>query len=447
MTFDYDLFVIGAGSGGLAAAKTAASYGVRVGIAEHEALGGTCANRGCIPKKLIVYAADFALQNQMAHRYGWTECDNYFDWTRFTKSVDKHLDSINESFSEQLQKSGVDLIKGYATFVDNHTLAVNGRKITADKILIAVGARPSLPDIPGIEFAITSREMFHLPYLPKRFVVIGGGYIGIEFSSMMNAFGCKVTVINHDEQILSGFDDDVRARIQQGLSQRGIRFFHKSTAKEIKLCEDGLLVNIKGDKQATVAADSILVATGRAPNTEKLGLEKVGVELDKKGIINVNEYGCTNIENIFAVGDCSSRLQLTPVAKAEGEAFAHTVFGQTPKIVNYDEVPTAIFSRPEGASVGMTEQQAREKFGDAVQCFSTEFKPLFSQFGGSDDKAMLKIVTQGENQQVLGAHMVGEHAADIIQCLGVAIRKGITKKDLDETIGIHPTTSEEFMTL
>ncbi len=448
MTFDYDLFVIGAGSGGLAAAKTAASFGARVGIAENEALGGTCANRGCIPKKLIVYAADFALQNQMAHQYGWSQCDNYFDWTRFTKLVDKHLDNLNDSFAKQLQKAGVDLIKGYATFVDDHTLEVDNRKITADKILIAVGGRPNLPDIPGIEFAITSREMFHLPYLPKRFVVIGGGYIGIEFASMMNAFGCKVTVINNDELILSGFDDDVRAHIQQSLTKRGIRFFHNSTAKEIKLCEDGLLVKIKGDKQATVAADTILAATGRTPNIEKIGLEKVGIELAEKGTIKVNEYNNTNIDNIYAVGDCSGRLQLTPVAKAEGEAFAKTVFGKTPKTVNYNEVPTAVFSRPEGASYGMTEQQAREKFGDdSVESFKTEFKSLREQFGGSDEKTLIKIIVQAENQQVLGAHMVGEHAADIIHSLGVAIRKGITKQDLVETIGIHPTTAEELMTL
>ncbi|BDA66940.1 pyridine nucleotide-disulphide oxidoreductase dimerisation region [Rivularia sp. IAM M-261] len=447
MTFDYDLFVIGAGSGGLAAAKAAASFGASVGIAEHEALGGTCVNRGCIPKKLIVYAADFALQNQMAHQYGWSQCDNYFDWTRFTKLVDKHLDNLNDSFSKQLQKAGVDLIKGYATFIDDHTLEVDNRKITADKILIAVGGRPNLPDIPGIEFAITSREMFHLPYLPKRFVVIGGGYIGIEFASMMNAFGCKVTVINNDELILSGFDDDVRAHIQQSLTKRGIRFFHNSTAKEIKLCEDGLLVKIKADKQATVAADTILVATGRTPNIEKLGLEKVGIELAEKGTIKVNEYNNTNIENIYAVGDCSSSLQLTPVAKAEGEAFAKTVFGKTPKTVNYNEVPTAVFSRPEGASYGMTEQQARSEFGDDVESFKTEFKSLLSQFGGSDEKTLIKIIVKTENQQVLGAHMVGEHAADIIQSLGVAIRKGITKQDLVESIGIHPTTAEELMTL
>lgn len=448
MTFDYDLFVIGAGSGGLAAAKAAASFGARVGIAENEALGGTCANRGCIPKKLIVYAADFALQNQMAHQYGWSQCDNYFDWTRFTKSVDKHLENINDSISKQLQKAGVELIKGYATFIDDHTLEINQRKITADKILIAVGGRPNLPDIPGIEFAITSREMFHLPYLPKRFVVIGGGYIGIEFASMMNAFGCKATVINNDKLILSGFDDDVRTQIQQGLTKRGIRFFHNSTAKEIKLCEDGLLINIKGDKQATVAADTILVATGRVPNLEKLGLEKVGVELAEKGTIKVNEYSRTNVENIYAVGDCSSSLQLTPVAKTEGEAFAKTVFGKTPKTVNYDEVPTAVFSRPEAASYGMTEQKARQKFGgDSVECFKTEFRSLLTQFGGSDDKTLIKIIVHKENQQVLGAHMVGEHAADIIQSLGVAIKKGITKQDLVEAIGIHPTTAEELMTL
>ncbi len=447
MNFDYDLFVIGAGPGGLAAAKTAASYGVRVAVAEREALGGTCVNRGCIPKKLIVYAADFALQSQMAYSYGWSECENYFDWTRFTESVDKHLETIQHSYIEQLQKCGVELIRGHATFSDNHTIDIEGRKITADKILIAVGGRPVMPDIPGIEFAIASREMFHLPYLPKRLAIIGGGYIGVEFASMMNAFGCDVRVVNNNEMILSGFDDDVRASVQEGLEKRGIQFFDNSTAKEIKLCDEGLLLKITGDKETIIPADTILVATGRAPNTKNLNLENAGVELGEEGEIQVDEFSRTNQENIFAVGDCTNRLQLTPVAKAEGQAFAKTVFGKKPQKVNYDEAPSAVFARPEAASVGMTEKKAREKFGDTVKCYCTKFQPLMSQFPqANDEQATIKLVVEGKNERVVGVHMVGEHASDIIQSLAVAVRKGITKEDFDETIPIHPTTAEEFMT-
>ncbi|NDJ20515.1 glutathione-disulfide reductase [Nostoc sp. B(2019)] len=447
MTFDYDLFVIGAGPGGLAAAKKAASYGVRVAVAEQEAPGGTCVNRGCIPKKLIVYAADFALQNQMAYSYGWSECQAHFDWTIFIKSVHEHIDSINHSYFQQLHDAGIDLIREHANFVDAHTINIDGRKVTADKILIAVGGQPVKPDIPGIEYAITSRQMFHLPYLPKRLAIIGGGYIGAEFSSMMHAFDCEVTVIEKDEMILSGFDDDIRSAMQQGLRKRGIQFFTNSTAQEIKFSEEGLLLMITGKRQEIITADTILVAAGYTPNTKNLGLKNANVELDEQGAIKVDEYSRTTQENIFAVGDCTSRLQLTPVAKAEGKAFADTVFGNKPQKLNYDYVPSAVFCRPEAASVGMTEAKAREKFGESVKCYCTQFQPLLSQMTKQDEQTTIKLVVDGKSGQVLGAHMVGEHAADIIQSLGVAIRKGITKEDIDETIGIHPTAGEEFLSL
>ncbi|WP_017315914.1 glutathione-disulfide reductase [Mastigocladopsis repens] len=445
MTFDYDLFVIGAGPGGLAAAKKAASYGVRVAIAEQEALGGVCVNRGCVPKKLIVYAADFALQNQIAHNYGWSDCRSHFDWTYFIKSVHQHIESIHHSYFEQLQQAGVEFIRGYATFTDAHTVEINDRKYTADKILIAVGGQPIKPDIPGIEYAITSREMFHLPYLPKRLAIIGGGYIGVEFSSMMNAFGCEVTIIDQDEMILSGFDDDIRLGVQEALSKRGIRLIGNSTVKEIKYLEEKLLLTTTGATRKTIAADTILVATGRAPKTKNLGLENAGVELGEKSAIKVDEYSRTTAENIFAVGDCTNRLQLTPVAKAEAHAFVNTVFGKKPQKVNYEQVPSAVFARPEAASIGMSEAKAREKFGESIKCYRDRFQPLISQLTQKDEQATIKIVVEGESERVLGAHMVGEHAADIIQSLGVAIRKGITKQDLDETTGIHPTTGEEFL--
>jgi glutathione reductase (NADPH) len=446
MTFDYDLFVLGAGPGGLAAAKKAASYGVRVAIAEKEAIGGTCVNRGCVPKKLIVQAADFALQNQMALSYGWSDCETYFDWTKFIKSVDRHVESIQHSYLEQLQKAGVELIQGHATFTDAHTIEINGRKYTSDKILIAVGGYPIKPKIPGIEYAITSREMFHLPYLPKQLAIIGGGYIGVEFSSMMNAFGCEVTIIDQDEMILSGFDDDIRLGVQEGLIKRGIRFIGNSTVKEIKYLEERLLLTTSGNRK-TIAADTILVATGRAPNTKNFGLENAGVELEEKGAIKVDEYSRTTAENIFAVGDCTNRLQLTPVAKSEGQAFVNTVFGKKPQKVNYEQVPSAVFARPQAASVGMTEAKAREKFGKSIKCYCDRFQPLASQLTPKDEQATIKIVVEGESERVLGAHMVGDHAADIIQSLAVAIHKGITKQDLNETIGIHPTTGEEFLSM
>ncbi len=447
MTFDYDLFVIGAGPGGLAAAKKAASFGVRVAVAEREAIGGTCVNRGCVPKKLIVQAADFALQNRMAYSYGWSDCQTVFDWTKFIKSVHKHIDRIHQSYYEQLQKAGIEFIRNQATLVDTHTIEIAGRTVTSDKIVIAVGSQPIQPKISGIEYAITSREMFHLPYLPKRLAILGGGYIGVEFASMMNAFGCAVTIIEQEEMILSGFDHDIRVAVQEGLTKRGIRFIGNSSVKQIKYSEENLLLLLNADRSTTIATDTILTATGRAPNTKNLGLEKVGVELGEKGAIKVDEYNRTNQDNIFAIGDCTDRLQLTPVARAEGVAVVNTVFSQAQQKLNYDCVPSAVFARPEAASVGLSEAKAREQFGESVKCYRKYFQPLLSQLTKAGEQATIKLVVEGESERVLGIHMVGEHAADIIQSLAVAMGKGLTKQDLDKTIGIHPTTGEEFYLL
>jgi glutathione reductase (NADPH) len=447
MKFDYDLFVIGSGPGGLAAAKKAASYGVRVAIAEQENIGGTCVNRGCIPKKLIVYAADFAQENEMAHSYGWSNSKRYFDWTLFMKSVHREIEHINFSYCQQLRDLGIEIIKERAVFLDAHTIDLNGHQVTADKILIAVGAKPNKPKIPGIEYAITYREMFHLPYLPKSLAIIGGGYIGAEFSSMMQALGCKVTLVETDEMILSGFDDDIRSGIQAGLRKRGITIFTNSVAAEITHLDEGWLLKTNGQFEETIVADSILVATGLIPNTQNLGLEKAEVQVGKQGEIQVDKYYCTSQKNISAVGDCINGMQLTPVAKAEGIAFANTVFGNNPQTVNYDYVPTAVFSRPEGSGVGMTEVEARQKLGDAVKCYSRQVQPLLYQLGEQEEPAMMKLVVDGNSQRVLGAHMLGDHAAEIIQTLGVAIRQGITKQELNDSIGIHPTTGESFLSL
>ncbi|MDY6900328.1 MAG: FAD-dependent oxidoreductase, partial [Cyanobacteriota bacterium] len=393
------------------------------------------------------YAADFALHNQIAPDYGWSKSSSHFDWTQFIRSVHKQIDRINSSYQEKFENNGIELIRGHAAFIDAHTIKIDERKITADKILIAVGARPFIPDIPGIEYAITSREMFHLPYLPKRLAIIGGGYIGVEFASMMNALGCRVTVVDTSETILEGFDDDIRKTLQESLSRRGIKFISNSKATEIKHYEEGLLLTVSGKYKKTIAADSILVATGRAPNTEKLNLDNAQVEMGEKNAIKVDEYSRTNQENIFAVGDCTNRLQLTPAAKSEAAAFINTVFANQPETVNYGEIPSAVFARPEMASMGLTENQAREEFGDSVKCYCNKFQPLMHQLASSEEQAIIKVVVEGESERVIGVHMLGEHAADIIQCLGVAIRKGITKQDLDEAIAIHPTTAEEFLTL
>lgn len=446
MTFDYDLFIIGSGSGGLAASKQAAARGVRVAIAEQETIGGTCVNRGCIPKKLIVYAADFALQNQIAHSYGWSE-RNSFDWSRFIGAVHQQVEKLNQSTVEKLQSNGIELIRGHASFVDAHTVEVDGRKFTADKILIAVGGHPLKPDIPGMEYAITSREMFQLEQLPKRLAIVGGGYIGVEFSSMMNALGVQVTVMDKDELILSGFDTDIRSAVQKGLSKRGVEFLSNTTAKEIKQNSDGLELTITGDHTQKMTVDTILFATGRSPNTNSLKLENAGVELGEKGAIKVDDYNRTTQDNIFAVGDCTSRMQLTPVARASGRAVADTMFSDKPQKIDYEYVASAVFARPEAATVGMTEDKAQEKFGEFVQCYRTEFEPLLYSMTQQDEQAIIKLVVNGSTNQVLGAHMVGEHAAEIIQCLAVAIRKGVSKQDIDATIGIHPTTGEEFLSL
>lgn len=448
MTFDYDFFVIGAGPGGVAAARQAASYGVRVGIAEREAIGGTCVNRGCIPKKFIVYAADFALHDRAAASYGWSQCDRKFDWSRFITAVHQQVEQRQQSFLKKFEQTGIDVIHGQATFVDPHTLKIDGRKISADKILIAVGGKSIKPQkIPGIEYAMTSRQMFELPQLPKRLAIVGGGYIGVEFSSMMNAFGVEVTLMDRDETILSGFDDDIRAGVQQGLSQRGIKFLGNTTAKEIKQTSNGLQLVLEGNNSQTITADTVLFATGRSPNTENLGLENAGVELDEKSAIAIDAFSRTDRHHIYAVGDCTNRKQLTPVARTEGRSVARTIFDRQSPPIDYNLVPSAVVARPEAAAVGMTEAQAREKFGDAVQCHCTQFEPLFYSMTNESQQAMMKLVVDGNSDRVLGAHMVGEHAAEIIQNLTVAIQKGITKQEIDATIGIHPTTGEEFFLL
>jgi glutathione reductase (NADPH) len=447
MTYDYDLFVIGAGSAGLAAAKGAAAYGARVAIAEQNSLGGTCVNRGCIPKKLMVYASGFSSLFQDAVGYGWSKVQSQFNWQQFMAAKDKEIQHLNQSYLQQLQSAGVKLLRGQASFLDAHTLEVVGTQITAEKILIAVGGKPIQPNIPGIEHTITSREIFHLPQQPQRVAIIGGGYIGVEFAYILHGLGSQVTLMDTGESILAGFDSDICMAIQASMAKQEIRFLGNTTAEKIEQVPEGLCLTLSGDHPDSLIVDTVLCAIGRTPNVSELGLEKVGVEVNEKGAIAVDQHSRTTQANIFAVGDCTNRLNLTPVAKAEGHAFADTEFGGKPQTVNYDLVPSAVFSQPPAATVGLSEAQAREKLGDAVCCYHQTFQPLFHRLTQEDEQNLVKLVVDSHSDRILGIHIVGEHAAEIMQGMAIALNMGATKKDFNTTIGIHPSTAEELISL
>lgn len=444
MAYDYNLLVIGAGSAGLAAAKRATKYGAKVTIVEQEHLGGVCVNRGCIPKKLMVYAADVAHCIEAAHHYGWSIEQAQFDWHRFITARNQEIERLRQVQQHALDQARVDLVRGHASFVDAHTIQVDDRQLTADYVLIAVGGKPNKPPIPGIEYTLTSREMFHLQELPARIAIIGGGYIGVEFASTLRSFGAEVFLMNQEECILINFDHDLRNAVREGLQNRGIHSFCSTTAKEIQPNSNGLQLTLTGEHSESLTVDMVLCATGRTPNLEALNLDKAGVAVQQKAIA-VDDYNRTSQTHIFAIGDCTNRLPLTPVVRAEGQAFADTVFGEQPCKIDYETVPSAVFSRPEAASVGMTESQACEKYGDdRIECNRIEFQPLFDRLSPSSQPTLMKQVIQRASGQVIGVHIVAKHAAEIIQGIALAMKQGITKQDLHHMIGVHPTLAEEF---
>ena len=457
MTFDYDLFVIGAGSGGLAASKRAASYGAKVAIAEYDLVGGTCVIRGCVPKKLMVYGSHFPAQFQEAAGYGWTVGDVKFDWEHFITSIDKEVNRLSKLHISFLEKAGVELISGRATFIDPHTVEVNGKQYTAAKILIAVGGRPVKPEIPGIEHGITSNEIFHLKTQPKHIAIIGAGYIGSEFACIMRGLGSEVTQIIRKEQILNGFDQDIRTSIQEGMINHGIRIIQNTVVTAIEKVDEGLKLTLSGD-QEPIIADVFLVATGHSPNIEGLGLENAQIDyvpssLEGPGYstsnaIAVNEYSQTGQPHIYAGGDVTDRLNLTPVAIGEGRAFADTEFGNNRREFSHETVATAVFTTPEAATVGLTEAQARDKFGDDnIKIYRTSFRPMYYTLPGKQEKTMMKLIVDTSTDKILGAHMVGDSAAEIIQGVAIAVKMGATKADFDATVGIHPSAAEEFVTM
>ncbi|HWP58145.1 MAG TPA: glutathione-disulfide reductase [Candidatus Acidoferrales bacterium] len=443
-TFDFDLFTIGAGSGGVRASRVAATYGAKVAIAEERYLGGTCVNVGCIPKKLLFYAAHYSFDFADAAGFGWSVGAREFSWKRLIENKDREIQRLNLVYERLLKNSGVTLVPGHAELLDAHTVIVGRERYTAEYILLATGSWPVVPPLPGAEHAITSNEAFFLPALPQSVLIVGGGYIGVEFAGIFHGLGAKVTQVHRGPMFLRGFDDDVRAFLAQEMGKKGVAL--RFNAAPVKIERRNGRKRVAFADGSTAETELVMFATGRLPNTRKIGLEKAGVELNEAGAVIVDEYSRTTAPNIYAVGDCTDRLKLTPVAIAEGQAVAETLFNNRPTKPDYTNVPTAIFSQPNVGAVGLTEQQARRKHPQ-VDVYRTVFKPLKHTLTGSDEQTMMKLVVDRQTDRVLGCHMVGADAGEIIQGLAIALNCGATKAQFDATIGIHPTAAEEFVTM
>ncbi|MEM7061992.1 MAG: glutathione-disulfide reductase [Cyanobacteria bacterium P01_B01_bin.77] len=445
MAYDFDLFAIGAGSGGIATARRAAQYGAKVAVAEFDRLGGTCVNRGCVPKKLMVYASHFASHVQEAAGYGWTFEPGKFDWSNMIAAVNNEVTRLNAIYQRMIDNAEVTLYRGHARIVDSHTIDIAGETVTAEKILIAVGGKPSRPNIPGIELAITSDEIFNLAQQPKRMVIFGGGYIGCEFACVLNALGTEVTQIIRRDKILRGFDEDIRTEVQDAMQRHGINIVVDELVSLEKI-DQGLKVNLVSDN--IVFTDVVgLAALGRTPRLENLGLENTRVEVEK-GAIVVDAHSQTTESNIYAVGDCTDRINLTPVAINEGRVFADTHYGGKRRVMNHDNVPSAVFTTPEVATVGMTENEAIDKYGEAgIRIYRSRFRPMYYTLPQLEEKTLMKLIVHVQTDKVLGVHMVGDTAAEIIQGMAIAVKMGATKADFDATVGIHPSSAEEFVTM
>lgn len=446
MTYDFDLFVIGAGSGGVRAARFAAGFGAKVAVAESRYLGGTCVNVGCVPKKLLVYGSHFADDFEQAEGFGWTAGKAQFDWATLIDNKNREIERLNGIYRKLLVNSGVTLLEGHARLTDAHHVEINGQVYSAERILIATGGWPQIPDIPGREHAITSNEAFFLKQLPKRVLVVGGGYIAVEFAGIFNGLGADTRLLYRGDLFLRGFDKSVRAHLVQELTKRGLQLqFNTDIVKIDKLADGSLLATLNDGSQ--LEADSIFYATGRRPMLDNLGLENTRVALNDKGYIDVNDNFETREPSILALGDVIGRVQLTPVATAEGMAVARRLFKpEDYRPVDYRHIPTAVFSQPNIGTVGLTEEQALEQ-GHKVVVFESRFKPMKLTLTESSEQTLMKLVVDAVTDRVLGAHMVGPDAGDIIQGLAIALKAGATKRLFDETIGVHPTSAEEFVTL
>ncbi len=442
--YDFDLFVIGAGSGGVRAARMSAGLGAHVAIAEDRYLGGTCVNVGCVPKKLFVYASHFTEDFENAKGFGWNIGSTDFDWSKLIKNKNAEIKRLNGVYKKILDNSGAETIHGRATVVDEHTVEINGKQITAERILIATGGWPSVPDIPGKEHIISSNEAFFLDSLPEKIIIVGGGYIAVEFAGIFHGLGVDTTLLYRGPLFLRGFDQDIREALANEMIKKGINIKFESNISEIEKIENKFIATLEDGDQ--IEAGQIMYATGRKPMTENLGLEKAGIELDKNNAIKVNDEYQTNVPSIYAIGDVTNRVNLTPVALAEGMVLAKRFYGNEDKDVDYSNIPTCVFSQPNIGTVGLTEEEARKKYDD-IDIYKSSFKPMKLSLSDSDEKTFMKLIVDKKSDLVVGVHMLGPDAGEIIQGIGIAIKAGATKKVFDSTIGIHPTAAEEFVTM
>jgi glutathione reductase (NADPH) len=443
--YDFDLFTIGAGSGGVRASRMSARYGARVAIAEESDLGGTCVNLGCIPKKLLVYASAFRRDVEDAVGFGWTPPPPSHDWRALIRNKDAEIARLNGVYAQLLDDAGVRRIEGRARLVDAHTVAVGRETFSAEHILVATGSWPTLPPIPGIEHAISSNEAFHLDDMPERPIIVGGGYIGVEFAGILHGLGARVTQLHRGPLFLRGFDDDVREHLASELRGQGIDLRFDAEVVKIENAGDGALRATLANGTA-VEGDAVLFATGRHPHTRDLGLEELKVELRANGAIRVDEYSRSSVPNVWAIGDVTDRINLTPVAIHEGMCLAATLFDGRPTRPVYENVPSAVFSQPAIGCVGLSETQARALYG-AVDVYRTAFRELKHTLSGRAERTLLKLVVEPASDRIVGAHMVGDHAGEIIQGIAIALVCGATKAQFDATVGIHPTAAEEFVTM
>ena len=442
--FDYDLFVIGAGSGGVRAARMSSSFGARVAITEDRYLGGTCVNVGCVPKKLLVYASHFSEDFENARGFGWKLGATDFNWQQLIKNKNTEIERLNGVYENILNSAGVELIEGHGTLVDEHTVAIDGKNYSAERILIATGGWPSIPDIPGKEHVISSNEVFFLDTLPEKILIVGGGYIAVEFAGIFNGLGVDTTLLYRGPLFLRGFDQDVREFLADEMQKKGIKLKFETNIDSIEKTDNQLLATLTDGTSLT--ADQILYATGRKPKTEGIDIESLGIKLDKNAAIVVNDQYQTNIPSIYAVGDVTNRVNLTPVALAEGMFLARHLYNNETSDVEYENIPTCVFSQPNIGTVGLTEEEARDGY-DQIDIYKSSFTPMKHTLSGDDEKTFMKLIVDKQSDLVVGVHMVGPEAGEIMQGIGIALKAGASKADFDKTIGIHPTTAEEFVTM
>ena len=448
-TYDFDLFVIGGGSGGVRAARMAGQRGARVGLAEASVMGGTCVNVGCIPKKLYSYAAHFAESFEESHGFGWEGAAPSFNWETLKTNRAKEIKRLNGIYDQLLLGAGVKVINGWAKLVDAHTVDVNGQSFTAKNILIATGGKASVPDIDGKELVATSDDMFDLNPFPKRLLVVGAGYIACEFASIFNGLGAQVTQVHRGDKVLTGFDDEVRSFIATEMAKAGVHFKFKTEVASIAKTADGLQVKFKGSGES-ITVDTVLYATGRVANASGLGLSAAAIELSAGGAIKVNKHYQTNVSSVYAIGDVTARVQLTPVALGEAMVVVDQLFGpaagKAPRSMSYDFIPTAVFTHPNIGTVGFSEEAARKEFGN-ITVYRSDFKALKHTLSGSSERTLMKLIVDDATDRVVGLHMVGADAGEVVQGFAVAMKAGATKAIFDSTIGIHPTAAEEFVTM